>query len=92
VLYLRLIILSVGGDVSIDSDVLMVIDFMNLKIKLTQSFGYAHRDRVCVRVFIEMSTHTCMSNVLCLSKKTLVVSPFFYIGSYIRKENASNKK
>jgi hypothetical protein len=50
VLYLRLIILSVRGDVSINSDALLVTDFMNLKIKPAQSFGSAHRARVCVCV------------------------------------------
>jgi hypothetical protein len=36
-------------------------DFVNLKIKLTQSFGVAHRGRMCVRVFIDVSAHMCMS-------------------------------
>jgi hypothetical protein len=36
----------VGGDVSVDNESLLVIDFVNLKIKLTQSFRDAHRDRV----------------------------------------------
>jgi hypothetical protein len=60
-LYLRLIILSVGGDVPIDSETLLMTDFMNLKIKPTRSFGCAHRGRVCVHVFIGMSARTCMS-------------------------------
>jgi hypothetical protein len=60
-LYLRLIILSVGGDVPVDSDALLVTDFMNLKIKSAQSFGGAHRGRVCMRVFIGVSAYTCMS-------------------------------
>jgi hypothetical protein len=34
VLYLRLIILSVEGDISVDSEIFSVTDFMNLKIKL----------------------------------------------------------
>jgi hypothetical protein len=33
---------SVGGDVSIDSETLLVINFVNLKIKPDQSFGYVH--------------------------------------------------
>jgi hypothetical protein len=61
VLHLQLIILSVGGDVPIDSEALLMTDFMNLKIKPTQSFRDAHRGRVCVRVFTYMSAHTCMS-------------------------------
>jgi hypothetical protein len=65
VLLLRLIILSVGGDASIDSDALLVTDFVNLKIKSVQSFGGVHRDRVCMRVFIGVSVSTCMSICVC---------------------------
>jgi hypothetical protein len=65
VLYLRLIILSVGGDVSIDSKMTLVTDFINLKIKPAQSFRCAHRGRVCVHVFIGVSAHTCMSICVC---------------------------
>jgi hypothetical protein len=61
VLHLRLIILSVGGDVPVDSEALLVTDFMNLKIKTAQSFRCAHRGRVCVRVFIGMSVRIYMS-------------------------------
>jgi hypothetical protein len=63
VLYLRLIILSVGGDVPVDNDMFLVTDFANLKIKLTQSFEYAHRGMMCVRVFIGVSVYMCMSNI-----------------------------
>jgi hypothetical protein len=55
----------VGGDVPVDSDALLVIDFVNLKIKSTQSFGDAHKSRVCMRVFIEMSARTYMSICIC---------------------------
>jgi hypothetical protein len=51
----------VGGDVPVDSETLLVIDFVNLKIKLAQSFEGAHRDRVCVHMFIGVSARTCMS-------------------------------
>jgi hypothetical protein len=51
VLYVRLIILSVKDDVSIDSETILVIDFVNLKIKPAQSFGGAHRDRIYVCVY-----------------------------------------
>jgi hypothetical protein len=64
-LHLRLIILSVGGDVPVDSEALLVTNFVNLKIKPTQSFGGAHRGRVCVSVLIGMSAHTCMSICVC---------------------------
>jgi hypothetical protein len=58
VLYLRLIILSVVDDVPIDSETLLVTDFMNLKIKPAQSFGCAHRGRLYMHMFIRVSAHT----------------------------------
>jgi hypothetical protein len=56
----------VGGDVTVDNESLLMTDFVNLKIKLTQSFGGAHRGRVCVRVFIGVSAHMCMSIRVCI--------------------------
>jgi hypothetical protein len=64
VLHLRLIILLVGGDVPIDSETLLVIDFVNLKIKSAQFFGGGHRSRVCVRVFIGVSARRVSAFVL----------------------------
>jgi hypothetical protein len=49
----------VGGDVPVDSESLLVSHFVNLKIKLVQSFGGAYRGSVCV--FIGLSAHTYMS-------------------------------
>jgi hypothetical protein len=54
----------VGGGILIDSEMFLT-DFMNLKIKLTQSFGGAHKDRMCVRVFIGVNARTCMSIYVC---------------------------
>jgi hypothetical protein len=51
-LYLWLIILSVGGDIPVDGDALLVTDFVNLKIKTAQSFKCTHRGRMCVCVHI----------------------------------------
>jgi hypothetical protein len=50
VLHLRLIILSVEGDITIDSETLLVIDFVNLKIKPAQFFGGVDMGRICIRV------------------------------------------
>jgi hypothetical protein len=41
-----------GGDIPIDSDALLVTDFLNLNINLIQSFRCAHNNRICVHVFI----------------------------------------
>jgi hypothetical protein len=51
----------VGDDVTIDSKMLLMTDFVNLNIKSAQSFGCVHRGRVCVHVFIGVSARTCMS-------------------------------
>jgi hypothetical protein len=61
VLHLQLLIFLVGDGVPVDSKTLLVTDFVNLKIKPAQSFRCTHKDRVCVRVCIGVSTHTCMS-------------------------------
>jgi hypothetical protein len=55
----------VGGDVPVNSEALLVTDFVNFKIKPAQSFGGAHRGRICVRVFIGVSARTCMSICVC---------------------------
>ncbi len=54
-----------GGDVPVDSEALLVTNFVNLKIKPAQSFGSAHRGRVCVHVFMGVSARTCMSICFC---------------------------
>jgi hypothetical protein len=51
----------VGGDVSIDSDALLVIDFVDLKIKSIQSFECAHESKMRVRIFIGVNAHTYIS-------------------------------
>jgi hypothetical protein len=51
----------VGDDVLIDSETLLVTDFINLKIKSTQSFECVYRGRMCVCIFIRVNTRMCMS-------------------------------
>jgi hypothetical protein len=65
---LELIILLVGGDVSIDSEIFLVTDFVNLKIKPIQSFRCAHKGKgmIYVRLFIEISARTCISICICI--------------------------
>jgi hypothetical protein len=41
-----------GGDVPINSETLLVIDFMNLKIKSVQSFRCAHMGMMYIHIFI----------------------------------------
>jgi hypothetical protein len=70
VLYLRLIILSVGGDISINNETLLVTDFVNLKIKPAQSFGCVHRGKVCMCVYrVECSYVYKYLHLYCVSKK-----------------------
>jgi hypothetical protein len=49
----------------VDSEMLLVTDFVNLKIKSAQSFRCDLKGRVFVRVFIRVSTHTCMNICVC---------------------------
>jgi hypothetical protein len=51
----------VGGGALIDSETFLMIDFVNLKIKPTQSFECAYRGKVCVHVFIGVSARTYMN-------------------------------
>jgi hypothetical protein len=55
----------VRGDIPIDSEALLVTDFVNLKIKPAQSFRDAHRGRMYVCMFVELSVHICMSIYVC---------------------------
>jgi hypothetical protein len=48
----------VRGDVSVNDDVLLVIDFVNLNIKSDRFFGDAHRGRMYMRVLIDVGPHT----------------------------------
>jgi hypothetical protein len=48
---------SVRCDVFIDSETLLMTDFVNLKIKLTQSFKSTYRNRVCMYIFIGINTY-----------------------------------
>jgi hypothetical protein len=53
VLYLRLIIFSVGGDVPVNSKTFLVTDFVNLKVKSAQSFECVHRNIYVCTVFLK---------------------------------------
>jgi hypothetical protein len=52
----------------VDSNTLLVIDFVNLKIKSTQPFRVAHIDKICVHVFIKISAHIYIyiSTYICI--------------------------
>jgi hypothetical protein len=68
-LYLRLIILSVGDDVSVDSETLLVTDFVNLKIETTQSFESIYRGKMYVHMFIVKYSY--MYEYICLYLKNI---------------------
>jgi hypothetical protein len=48
-----------GGDIHIDNETLLVIDFVNLNIKSAQPFRYAHINRIYICLFIEVNAHKC---------------------------------
>jgi hypothetical protein len=50
-------------DVPVDSETLLVTDFVNLKIKQTQSFKGAHKGMVCV--FIEVNARIYITIYVC---------------------------
>jgi hypothetical protein len=73
--YLQLIILSVVCDVPVDSNALLVTNFMHLKIKLAQSFEGAHSGRMCVCIFIGECLYVYeYLHLYCVSKKTTRLS------------------
>jgi hypothetical protein len=60
----------VEGDITVDNETLLVIDFVNLKIKPTQFFGGAHKDSVCACVHkVEYSYVYKYLYLYCISKK-----------------------
>jgi hypothetical protein len=72
VLHLRLIIFSVGDDVSFDNETFLVTDFVNLKIKLAQSFRGVYRGRVYVCVYMGKYSYVYeYIRLYCVSKKSL---------------------
>jgi hypothetical protein len=85
VLHLWLIILSVGGDVPVDSKVLLVIDFVNFKIKSIQSFKDAYRDRMYVHIFIGVNAYThisiCISTMFLKKSRSFRFTPFLTLVS-----------
>jgi hypothetical protein len=63
----------VKDGVSVDSDVLLVTDFVNLKIEPTQSFRDAHRDKMCIYVFIGVSVYSYINTyVYTVFKKRMI--------------------
>jgi hypothetical protein len=56
-------------NVLVNSDAFLLTYFVTLKIKSTQFFGGAHRGRVYVHVFLEVSARTLSVFVLYFFKK-----------------------
>jgi hypothetical protein len=70
-LYLWLIIFLLEDDVLINNEVFLVTDFVNLKIKLAQSFRYAHKIRMYVHIFIWIN-----NIIICVYIMLLKNSPY----------------
>jgi hypothetical protein len=60
---------------------------MNLKIKSAQSFISANKGKVCVRVFIGVSAHMCMSICVCtvFLKKEIRFIEMVHINWFVKK-------
>jgi hypothetical protein len=50
-----------GDKISVNNEVILLTDFVNLKIKPAQSFEYTHRDMMHVCVLIWVSDRTCIN-------------------------------
>jgi hypothetical protein len=88
-------ILSVGGEVSVDSEASVVTLSISRPDPSAQSLGGAHRDRVCVHVFIGVNVCAFVSIcvVLCLSKKiTRPAQPSAFVLQVFSAPSAQNKK
>jgi hypothetical protein len=62
----------VGDNIFIDSESLLMIDFVNLKIKLAQYFERTHKDRMCVCVHMDECSYVYeYLRLYCVFKKIL---------------------
>jgi hypothetical protein len=62
----------VGDNVFIDNELLLMIDFINLKIKQAQSFKGTHKNRMCVCVYMDECSYVYeYLRLYCVSKKIL---------------------
>jgi hypothetical protein len=61
----------VGGGIPVDSNVFLVTEFVNLKIKVSSFFNCAHGGRIYVHMLIGVSAHMCISN--CVYKKRFLL-------------------
>jgi hypothetical protein len=59
----------VGGDVHINNKTFFVTDFVNLKIKSTQSFKDTYINRLYVYMFMVISAHTYINICVSQTKK-----------------------
>jgi hypothetical protein len=50
----------VRDDVPVDSETFLMTDFVNLKIKPSQSYESAYRSKVYMRIYIGIYNHMCM--------------------------------
>jgi hypothetical protein len=64
----------VEDDIPINSDAFLVTDFVNIKINLCQFFKCAHRNRVCMRVFIGVSARIFIFIVFLKKETNYVLS------------------
>jgi hypothetical protein len=83
----------VGYDIFINNDGLLVTDFMNLKIKLTQSFRYVYKSMMYVCMFIGVNDHTFMRIcVYIVSKKTRRIYPLGSLSGTRNVHTGDSKK
>ena len=64
------------SDVSVDNEAPVVTSGI-FRSAGAQSFGGAHRGRVCVRVFIGVSVRACYERLRCIVLRKKIVALFF---------------
>jgi hypothetical protein len=67
---------SVGGDVPVDDEALVVTPSISRPDPSAQSFGGAHRSRMCVCAFIGVSVCACKKNLNYGKRSKMLVFDF----------------
>jgi hypothetical protein len=68
----------VRGDIPVNSDVFLMIDFVNIKIKPIQSFRNTHKGEMYVYVFIKISDYSICVCTVFLKNNSLAAGKHRY--------------
>jgi hypothetical protein len=77
----------VVSDVPVDDEVPLVTSGIS-RTAGAQSFGGAHRGRVCVRVFIGVSVRACCERLRCTVSFSKKINQLNKVGTYLQSSIA----